>query len=152
MTKPNDLLSQAGGILRNAAEPGWEALAPRIVAAVRRTPRAGGWSLRADGADLPGDGHLFVSENVLRSILAATLRQMYVCVPTAIEFDVDDAALRSVHIEVTGSYGSQLRVLADRIRTTTVEVVAEVLGVTAAGAHPIDVTVTDVVEGDPLLA
>ncbi|BBZ30826.1 hypothetical protein MMAD_51210 [Mycolicibacterium madagascariense] len=150
MSQTSDLLSQAGGILRNAAEPGWDAIASRVVNAVRRTPRAGGWPLLADGPDLPGSGHLFVSENVLRSTLAVTLRQRYLCLPTAIDLDVEDGALRGVHVDVTGSYGTELRRLADGIRATTVEVVAELLGTTATDHHPIDITITDVVTGDPL--
>jgi hypothetical protein len=150
MSQPGELLSQAGGFLRAAPEPGWDAIAARVLAAVRATPRPGGWALVADGADRPGRGHLYVSEHVVRSTLAVTLRQRYLCAPTAIEFDIDDGALRAVHIEVTGSYGTELRRLADQIRSTTAEVVADLLGPTATGSGPIDITVTDVVKGDPL--
>lgn len=144
-----DRLSQAGGILRNTSEPGWNAIAARVIAAVRETPRPGGWSLLADGPDHPGDGHLFVSENVLRSTLAVTLRQLYLCAPTGIDFDVDDGALRAVHLKVTGSYGTELRKLADRIRDTTAAIVHELLGPTITSS-PIEITITDVVTGDPL--
>ena len=119
MSQPGDLLSQAGGFLRAAPEPGWDAIAARVIAAVRATPRPGGWPLIADGPDHPGQGHLYISENVIRSTLAVTLRQLYLCAPTAIEFGLDDGTLRSVHIEVIGSYGTELRRLADRIRATT---------------------------------
>ena len=150
MSRTSDLLSQAGGILRNASEPGWDAIASRVISAVRNTPRAGGWPLLADGPDLPGAGHLFVSENVVRSTLAVTLRQRYLCLPTAIDLDVEDGTLRGVHIEVTGSYGTELHELADGIRATTVAVITGLLGATATGRHPVDITVTDVVTGDPL--
>jgi hypothetical protein len=147
VSQPNHLLSQAGGILRDAAEPGWSAIASRVITAVRDTPRVGGWPLLADGADLPGAGHLFVSENVVRSTLAVTLRQLYLCRPTAIDFDIDDGSLRGVHVEVTGSYGTELHELADRIRTTTATVITDLLG---TAERPIDITITDVVTGDPL--
>ena len=42
MSQPGDLLSQAGGFLRAAPEPGWDAIAARVIAAVRATPRPGG--------------------------------------------------------------------------------------------------------------
>jgi hypothetical protein len=150
MTRPTNLLSEAGGILRDAAEPGWNAIASRVIDAVRATPRAGGWALLADGADHPGAGHLYVSENVVRNILSVTLRQQYVCMPTVIDFDVDGGTLHGVHIEVTGSYGTELRELADRIRTTTSAVITELLGASATDQQPIDITITDVVTGDPL--
>ena len=150
MSQPGDLLSQAGGFLRAAPEPGWDAIAARVIAAVRATPSPGGWPLIADGPDHPGQGHLYISENVIRSTLAVTLRQLYLCAPTAIEFGLDDGTLRSVHIEVTGSYGTELRTLADRIRATTRDTVTELLGVTATIRGPIDITITDVVTGDPL--
>jgi hypothetical protein len=152
MSQPVDLLAQAGGILRDASEPGWDAIASRVISAVRNTPRSGGWPLDADGPDLPGSGHLRVSDNVVRSVLSVTLRQLYLCVPTAIDLDVEDGVLRGVHIEVTGSYGTELRELANRIRATTTDVVVDLLGATAGRRHPIDITITDVVTGDPLQA
>lgn len=152
MNQPGDLLSQAGGFLRAAPEPGWDAIADRVISVVRATPRSGGHPLLVDGADQPGQGHLYVSENVVRSTLAVVLRQRYLCAPTSIEFDVHDGALRAVHIEVTGSYGTELRKLADRIRTTTSDTVTEILGATVTNGGPIDITITDVVTGDPLHA
>lgn len=149
MSQTSDLLAQAGGILRNVSEPGWDAIASRVITAVRNTPRAGGWPLLADGPDLPGAGHLYVSENVLRSTLAVTLRQRYLCLPTAIVLDVEDGMLRGVHVEVTGSYGTELQELADGIRATAVAVITDLLGATATGRHPVDITITDVVTGDP---
>ena len=86
----------------------------------------------------------------MRSTLAVTLRERYLCAPTAIEFDVDDGALRAVHIEVTGSYGTELHQLADRIRATTADTVTELLGAPTTNRGPINITITDVVTGDPL--
>ena len=148
MSQPSDLLARAGGILRAAPEPGWNSVAARVTAAVRGTTRTSGWPLRADGDDRPGPGHLFVSENVLRSILAVTLRETHACAPTAVEFDIVDGSLGGVRIEVTGSYGAELHALAERIRSTAGEIIGELLG-PATKDHAIDVTITDVVDGHP---
>ena len=150
MSQPGDLLSQAGGFLRSAPEPGWDAIAVRVIAAVRATPRPGGRPLIADGPDHPGRGHLYISENVVRSTLAVTLRQLYLCAPTAIQFDINDGTLRAVHMEVTASYGTDLRRLAERIRATTADTIIELLGAAATNRGPIDITITDVVTGDPI--
>jgi hypothetical protein len=69
-------------------------------------------------------------------------------------FTLDGAVLRAIDIDVTGSYGTQLRELGDDIRRTVLDTVRLILddlddsGATPAG--PIDVTITDVVDGDPL--
>lgn len=149
MSQPSDLLARAGRILREAPEPGWDSVAARVAATVRGTSRVGGWPLRADGDDRPGPGHLFVNENVLRSTLAVTLRETYVCAPTAVEFDVVDGSLRGVRIEVTGSYGTELRELADHLRSTAAEIIGELIGPAAERLSPIDVAITNVVDGNP---
>ena len=95
-------------------------------------------------------GHLYISENVVRSTLAVTLRQLYLCAPTAIQFDINDGTLRAVHMEVTASYGTDLRRLAERIRATTADTIIELLGAAATNRGPIDITITDVVTGDPI--
>jgi hypothetical protein len=151
MNEPQDLLSQAASFLRDQPEPGWDAIADRVIAAVRATPRHGGWSLRAQSP--PGHatpGRIYVSDHVVRSTLAAVLRQRYLCAPTAIDFDIDDETIRAVHIEVTGSYGTGLLELADHIRATTVNTITELLGASTHDHRPVDITITDVVSGDPV--
>ena len=151
MTQPDDHFARAASFLRTRPEPGWDAIADRVIAAVRATPRQRGWPLRAQ--DPPGhtiEGQLYVSDNVVRSTLVMALRERYLCVPTAIAFDIDDGTIRSIDIEVTGSYGTELHALADRIRATTRDVVADLLGAPAHPHGPIDITVTNVVTGDPL--
>ena len=150
MTQPDDLFTHAASFLRNQPEPGWDAIADRVIAAVRATPRQRGWPLRAQNP--PGhttEGQLYVSDNVVRSTLVTALRQRYLCVPTAIAFDIDGGAIGSIDIEVTGSYGTELHALADRIRATTRDVVTDLLGARALDRGPIDITVTNVVTGDP---
>jgi hypothetical protein len=141
--------------LREAPEPGWDVIAGRIISAVRSTARPGGQPVAAQTPpDRPGAGRIYVSDHVLRSTLAIVLRQRYVVAPTGISFEVDDSSdtLRAVHLELTGSYGTPLGELASQIRTTTREVIAELLGDTPTGHGPINITITDVVTGDPLTA
>ncbi|TPG33038.1 hypothetical protein [Mycolicibacterium hodleri] len=150
---PPDPLFRAVEFLRAAPEPGWDAIAGRVVSAVRRTARPGGQPLLAQTpADSPGQGRIYVSDHVLRSTLAIELRQRYLCAPTQIAFDIDSQTdtLRGVLIELTGSYGTPLQELASHIRATTLAVIAELLGGSTADGRPIDVTVTDVVTGDPM--
>ncbi|MEU0494583.1 hypothetical protein [Mycobacterium sp. NPDC006124] len=147
-----DPLFRAIEFLRAAPEPGWDAIAGRVISSIRTTARPGGHPLAAqDPTGMAGPGRLFVSDHVLRSTLAIELRQRYLCAPTRITFDMDDRTktLLGVTIELTGSYGTDLRQLADHIRVTTLGVVADLLG-QAVGQGPVDVTVTDVVTGDPL--
>jgi hypothetical protein len=150
MNQPSDLLSHAGDFLRTTPEPGWDAIAARVIAAVRAAPRSGGWPLLANVPERAGQGRVYISENVVRSTLAVTLRQRYLCAPTSIEFDIDDGALRAVHIDVTGSYGAELHELGDRIRATAAQTVTELLGAATTNRGPIDITISNIVTGDPL--
>ena len=132
---PSDLLSHAGDFLRTSPEPGWDAIAARVIAAVRAAPCSGGLPL-ANVPERAGQGRVYISENVVRSTLAVTLRQRYLCAPTSIEFDIDDGALRAVHIDVTGSYGTELHELGDRIRATAAQTVTELLGAATTEPRP----------------
>ena len=161
MTEPDPFLSRAASFLRDAPEPGWDAISDRVLAAVRATPRPG-WPFQAAPlVDDVGPGMLLVSDHALRAVLARALRRRYLCRPTAITFTVDPhdhRRLSGVHLEVTGSYGTQLHLLGDQIRTTVTHVVHDILGTgdddgdgdAAHRGRPIDVTITDVVTGDPL--
>ena len=46
MTDPDPFLSRVASFLREAPEPGWDAISDRVLAAVRATPRPG-WPLLA---------------------------------------------------------------------------------------------------------
>lgn len=97
---------------------------------------------------------MYISDHALRSLLARELRRTFVCQPTRIAFTLEGAVLRAIDIDVTGSYGTQLRDLGDDIRRLVLDTIRPILdnlddnGSTPAG--PIDVTITDVVDGDPL--
>lgn len=150
MTEPDPLLQRAASFLRTTPEPGWEAISARVLAAVHAAPRPG-WPLRAHMP--PGaNGNIFVSDNALRALLARELRRRFLCQPTAINFTLEGTALRAVDINVTGSYGTQLRELGDAIRDAVATIIKEVLDAAPdqVAGQPVDVTITDVVTGDPL--
>lgn len=151
MTGPDPLVHRAASILRSTPEPGWDAISDDVLAAVRNTPRRG-WPLHADTPPgPPPGGAVFVSDHVLRSTIAAHLRRAYLCVPTAIDVHVDGHRLRALSIDITGSYGAHLHTLADQIRTTTADIIDELFGTHGADARTsIDITITDIVTGDPL--
>ena len=62
MNQPSDLLSHAGDFLRTTPEPGWDAIAARVIAAVRAAPRSGGWPLLANVPERAGQGRVYISE------------------------------------------------------------------------------------------
>lgn len=151
MNHPHDVIFRAIDFLRAEPQPGWDAIAARVVDAIRVNPRPGGRPLLAQTPpDQPGQGNIYVSDHVLRSAIAVVLRERYLCSPTGIEFDADGVELRAVHIDVTGSYGTELGELAAEIRATTNEIITELLGASTSPRGPIDITITDVVTGDPL--
>lgn len=154
-TSPQDPLFRAIEFLRAAPEPGWDAIVGRVISNIRSTSRPGGHALAAETPPgRRGPGQIFVSDHVLRSTLAIVLRERYVCAPSRISFDIDAASdtLRAVSIELTGSYGTPLEELARQVRATTLEIIGELLGDAPAGTGPVDITITDVVTGDPLTA
>lgn len=150
MTESDPFLHRAASFLRSVPEPGWDAISAKVRAAVHAAAR-GGWPIRASRG---GRGVIYISDHALRSLLARELRRKFVCQPTRIAFTLEGAVLRAIDIDVTGSYGSQLRDLGDEIRRTVIDTVRQIFddlddsGLSPAG--PIDVTITDVVDGDPL--
>ncbi|MEZ0050629.1 hypothetical protein ABIA30_001627 [Mycobacterium sp. MAA66] len=149
--EPDPVLHRAASYLRSVPEPGWDAISAKVRAAVHAAARVG-WPVRAS-RDAKG-GVVYISDHALRSLLARELRRKFVCQPTRIAFTLEGTELCAVDIDVTGSYGTQLRDLGDDIRQTVFDVIRLIFedldddGSTPAG--PIDVTVTDVVDGDPL--
>lgn len=151
MTEPDPFLHRAASYLRSVPEPGWDAISDKVRAAVHSAARVG-WPIQAS-RDATG-GVVYISDHALRSLLARELRRKFVCQPTRIAFTLEGVLLRAVDIDVTGSYGTQLRELGDDIRQTVIEAIRLIFdGLDDAGstpAGPIDVTITDVVDGDPL--
>lgn len=151
MTEPDPFLHRAASYLRSAPEPGWDAISAKVRAAVHAATRVG-WPIRAS-RDAAG-GVVYISDQALRSLLARELRRKFVCQPTRIAFTLEGAVLRAVDIDITGSYGTQLRELGDDIRRTVIDTIRLILDdLDDSGrtpSRPIDVTITDVVDGDPL--
>ena len=151
VTEPDPFLRRAACYLRDVPEPGWDAIRDRVRAAVHATARSG-FPIRAS-RDL-GRGVVDISDQALRSLLARALRRKFVCQPTRIAFSIEASILKAIDIDITGSYGTQLRDLGDDIRRTVMDTVRQVIddldddGGTPFG--PIDITITNVVEGDPL--
>ena len=151
MTEPDPFLHRAASYLRSVPEPGWDTISAKVRAAVHAASRVG-WPIRVSRDT--AEGVVYVSDHALRSLLARELRRKFVCQPTRIAFTLEGAVLRAIDIDVTGSYGTALRELGDDIRRTVIDTVRQIIddlddsGSTPAG--PIDVTITDVVDGDPL--
>lgn len=151
MTASDPFLHRAASYLRTAPEPGWDAISAKVRAAVHAASLPG-WPIRAS-RDL-GHGVVYISDHALRSLLARELRRKFVCQPTRIAFTLEGTVLRAIDIDVVGSYGTQLHELGDDIRRTVLDTVRLILddlddhGRTPSG--PIDVTISDVVDGDPL--
>ncbi len=150
MTDSDPFLHRTASYLRTVPEPGWDAISAKVRAAVHAASRTG-WPIRTSR---DGHGVVYISDHALRSLLARELRRKFVCQPTRIAFTLDGVVLRAVDIDVTGSYGTQLRELGDEIRRTMIDTIGQIFDdLDDSGrspADPIDVTITDIVDGDPL--
>lgn len=148
MNDPDDPLIRAATILRAAPEPGWDTISDRVLDAVRATPRPA-WPLATTSHGPTRDGSIFVTDHVLRSVLARTLRVRHLGQPTAIHVETEGNRLRAVNLEITSSSGTSLRELAEQVRLTAAEVIDDLFGdVGAPTPHSIIVTVTDIVPGN----
>ncbi len=144
------LLARAGQALRELGEPGWDRIADTVIAAVRNTPRSGS-PLTADDPDPQATqpGCIAVSDLVIRQALAAALRLDEICIPTAVDILTDGTDLQRITVEIAGRYGDRLTDVADRVRGLTRTVLDDLLGAAALGHH-IDVTVIDILRGNPV--
>lgn len=137
-----DALNDARRLLRAAPEPGWDALEPRVMAAVRATPR-GGWPLDVDDPDPDAaPGVIKVSDLVLGAALGRALREDSGFDVIDLVIDSGEGALRGISVQIAGRYGADLMAAADRVRAIAVEVVTEVLG--SSFEFSVDVRVSDV--------
>jgi hypothetical protein len=149
VTEPDPFMHRASSHLRTAPEPGWDAISDRVRAAVNAAARTA-WPIRASSGT-GNRGAIYITDQALRSLLARELRRRFVCQPTRISFTLDGELLRAIDIEVTGSYGTQLRELGDDIRRAVFATIGEIIDDSSQeSAGPIDVTISDVVDGDPL--
>ncbi|MFB1296290.1 hypothetical protein ACAG24_012290 [Mycobacterium sp. pW049] len=123
-----DVLARASRILRAAPEPGWEAIEQSVIEAVRRTPRAG-WPIAVADPD-PGSapGRIRVTDLAVRTLIAHQLATDPDLALVDIEVVLDGETLQSVRIEVSGRFGSELALAAERVRAHVASVVAEATG------------------------
>ena len=145
------LLARAGQALRELSEPGWDRIADTVIAAVRNTPRSG-WPVAAEEPDPqepPQPGCIAVSDLVIRATLAAALRVDQICAPSAVDVHLDGTDLHRISVEITGRYGNRLTEVTDYVRGIATTILDDLLGAAALG-HQIDVTVVDIVRGNPL--
>lgn len=100
-------------------------------------------------SDSRGEGAISITDLVLRGALARAVRLDQVCVPSLIDIAVESTEVKRIRIELTVRYGSELRAVAEQVRTVAAAVVADLLGDLDAG-RLVDVVVTDIVDADPL--
>jgi hypothetical protein len=147
------LLQRASALLRSTPEPGWSALRVRLRAAVQAAPR-GAWPLCTDTGSGTTAGAVYISDHVLRAILARELRRRHSCQPTTIDFTRKGTALQAVRITMTGTYRTALHPLGDAVRATVIGLIHDMLdspeNSDSAPLRPVEVTFTDIVAEDPL--
>lgn len=133
---------RAGRLLRAVPEPGWQAIEPAVLSAVRATPR-GGWPLKVEDPQ-PGStaGVIYVSDLVLTAEISRALTGGGDYIVDRIDVISDGDVLQGISVQLSGRYQADLNVIAAQVRNSTEAVVAEVIGNHAD--VDITVTVTDV--------
>lgn len=139
----------------------------RAVTAARQTEPAG-WSVLADDvmrraralrrhdepvlADLRPDGsRTVVSTRVLTDLLRVGLTQDAAYAPDDLTFAVEGERLVSVGVSLVAAFGVDLVRTADEVRARVLHQLGELVPLTRTSAEQVavDVTVVDVVDGDP---
>lgn len=125
---------------------------PRLVAAVRQRVRATappvGDPVRLDPDPAPDGSRTLVAARVVRDAVRHAASTA-TAAPSGIELVVADAVLVRVDLTVVAAYGEELHALADAVRARVGAALADVVGSYAAATAVVDVTVADVVVGDP---
>lgn len=140
-------LARARRVMRDAPEPGWDAISERVIAAVRATPR-GGWPLTVVDPE-PGrvPGTIAVADRALKAFLAHVLRDDPDYAVGAIDVVADEQTVVAVRVAITGRYDVDLNATAERVLALCAGALDEVIGAAVIGnatAIPIEVVVTDV--------
>lgn len=119
------LLNRAAVLLQELAEPGWERIAAGVIDAVRGAPR-GGWPCAQRIPAIPGER-------------ARSRSPIWCCVArwpgpsgwircafrSLIDIAVESTEVKRIRIELTVRYGSELRAVAEQVRTVAAAVVAD---------------------------
>lgn len=149
---PSDPLERAAAAARDAEPEGWPAVADTVKHRLRSVvmPSRPIVMVGPDGslAQDEHDSRTFVASRVLVSRLREELRTSPDLTAERIDLTIDeDDRLTRVVVDVVCAYGTVLPAAAEVVRSLVESVAAELLG---AGTAPlVDVTVTDVVAGDP---
>lgn len=151
---PTGPLERAAAAARDEQPEDWESVSRSVKQRIRATvtPSRPVVVVGADGStDQDGHGsHTYVASRVVRSRLREAFRHSPVATAERIDLTIgDDERLERVEIDLVCAYGTVLTDVADKARVLTGDVVADLLG--PGTAPPVDVSVTDVVVGDPRL-
>jgi hypothetical protein len=92
----------------------------------------------------------FVSSRVLLAAVRLALQSEPTHAPSGIAIEIEDDELVGVEVAVVATYGLDLVELGAAVRARVAAVLDDLVGPPAPGAgRPVDVTVVDVVLGDP---
>jgi uncharacterized alkaline shock family protein YloU len=150
-----DPLDRAIGAARAETPEGWVELSQSVLERVRDLTLPGDPVVVRDAAgrlvhDEEGS-RTFVSTRVLVRALRVLLRSEPTHVADGIRLDVEDGVLTGVDLSLVAAYGVDLRALADDVRGHVVAELVALLGPGALTPAEVDVSFTDVVDGDPRL-
>ena len=154
MSDPLDRVERATRRLAETDEPGWVDVMGPIMSRVRSLviPSMPIAIYSPEGETVHDDrgSRTWVSGRLLTTSLRRALQNSaYALSNLTIELTGDRCT--RVAVELIASYGQDLNKIAQRARATAQEVVAEVLGPDPDGPVPVDVELTDIIEGDPRL-
>ncbi|WP_295702866.1 hypothetical protein [Lapillicoccus sp.] len=153
MTTDDEIMSRAVDAFQDRAEQEsaeWPAVASGVRDRVRRSSLVSR-SVRAHVADLSGTttftqvDTLVVSDRVVVDALRRGLSGIPEAAAETLSLVLDGRDCVGVRVELVAGYGTDLRVLGDRVRTLVEATLTDTLGIVV----PVDVTVVDVVVGDP---
>jgi len=141
-TGKSDVLARAARLIRTHGEPGWDAIADSVIAAVRATPRIG-WPLAVDDPHPGGvSGVLTVSDVVLSTLLSRALGGDDDYEVADIVVHSKDGYLQGISVDLRGRYLADLAAAAQRVSARVEAVVADVVG--DRPELPVTVTVVDI--------
>lgn len=147
-----DPLQRAARTLRERREPGWERLSAvtkaRVIALIRPTSRILTFSPSGE-ADRDDQGsRTWMTEFVVVEQLHAALDHSR-SAPGDITLSLVEGTCREVLVELVVAYGEDLQAVADRVRRAASQTLRDMLGTNPLGPIQVNVSVVDVVHGDP---
>lgn len=121
---PREHLARAVEVLRTSADQRWDEIAERVIRTAMATTRRSA-PVRARG----GSGPVWVSEQVLTTLIRRAIADVPGTTPTHIDVATDEAgSYEGVLIVVTVDFGTPVMQAADRIRDRAGETLRQTLG------------------------